>query len=288
MERNGLPIQLSLPDGFLSAETRCGYEISAKTKRIWAVELDLLVQFQRVCSKYNIQYVALWGTALGAVRHRGFIPWDDDIDVAMDRKNYDKLCAVAGREFRHPYFFQNPYTDKRYFSPLARLRNSETTAAIKGFDTPDYNNGIYIDIDILDGMADTEVPWRFQNFLKHIALLPIKMGAPFYGFWIDLYAKVRSMYSETSNRLGITYSFLETDRTSWVAKEDIINAVETNFEFLDIRIPRNVGDYLARAFGEWRCYPSIEERGKWHAGQVYFDPDLSYLKSLENSIGITK
>ena len=288
MERERLPIKLALPDGFLSAETRCGYDISARVKRIWAVELDLLSQFQRVCAKHEIQYVALWGTALGAVRHRGFIPWDDDIDVGMDRENYKKFCKIASREFEHPYFFQNPYTDKKFFAPLARLRNSNTTALIKGFDSPDYNNGIYIDIDILDGLACSKIEWQLQNFLKHIALVPIKMRAPFYRLWIDVYARVRCMYNGKTDRMGISYSFLESDWDSWISREEYAYAYNREFEFMDIKVPCNCECYLKRVFGEWRSFPKNNERGRWHAGQIYFDPDLPYGELLRKGHEVNK
>ena len=281
MAHKSLPISLSLPDGFLSPETRCGYEISSKMKKIWAIELDLLVQFERVCNKYGIKYVALWGTALGAVRHNGFIPWDDDIDVGMDRENYNRFCNVAKNEFCYPYFFQNPYSDRRHFAPLARLRNSRTTAAIQGFDTLDYNNGIYIDIDILDGLARNRYEWRFQNFLKHLVLLPIKMRFPCYNSWLDLYKKIRCIYNGKTSKLGIAYSFLETDRSAFVFQEEYNSSVDRAFEFVDVKVPGNCESYLARTFGDWQQYPGIEDRGLLHHGLVSFNPDEPYVEYIK-------
>lgn len=286
MGHEALPIRLSLPDGFLSPETRCGYEISGKMKRIWAVELDLLNRFQEVCIRNGIKYVALWGTALGAVRHNGFIPWDDDIDVGMDRENYIKFCNVAEREFEHPYFFQNPYTDRRHFSPVARLRNSNTTAVIKGFDSINYNNGIYLDIDVLDGLAMSRMEWRFQNFLKHLALFPLKNQFPCYRFWIDSYIRVRSLYNNRSNHLGISYTFLESEWKAWLSRKDIICSVPMRFEFLDIPVPNDWRGYLERTYGDWEMFPEKEERGAWHRNQVMFDPDTAYFDTLKRKQGI--
>ena len=145
-----LPIKLPLPKHFLEEEVRCGYRVTEKLKKIWAVELDLLNEFQRVCKKHNIKFTIFGGTLLGAVRHKGFVPWDDDLDVAMTRVEFDKLCRIAETEFDYPYFFQTALTDRRYFFSYARLRNSETTAIISGNGTPDYNNGVYIDIYVLE------------------------------------------------------------------------------------------------------------------------------------------
>ena len=300
MAHDGLPITIELPGDFLSPEIRSGYEVSAKMKKIWAIELDLLSKFDEVCKKHGIKYVALWGTVLGSVRHKGFIPWDDDIDVGMDRENYNRLCAVAGSEFKHPYFFQTPLTDRAYFVPMARLRNSLTTAAISGFDPSLFNSGIYIDIDILDGPALGKLSWRFQNLLKHLVLLPIKSYCaevrgsanvgmlrainPFvhmvgYEKWCGFYAKIRAMYSCRSERLGITYSFLSEEWARWVKKEDIENSIQSRFEFLTIPIPAGYDSFLRRCYGEYMNYPPPNEMGCWHNAMVHFDPDRSFRKA---------
>ncbi len=306
MGRDGLPIQIELPAHYLDEEVRCGYTVTSSMKKIWAVELDLLAKFDEVCSKHAIQYVALWGTALGAVRHNGFIPWDDDIDVGMDRENYDKLCAIAPKEFKEPYFFQNALTDRAYFSPMARLRNSLTTAAIRGFDTLDYNNGIYIDIDILDGLAQSKVQWHWQNILKHIALIPLQSYygkawatkgwvhricyglCPFwhlvrYESWCRLYQRIRCMYSKSSDKLGISYSFLVDEWGRWIKKEDLKLIGRRQFEFLTIPIAGNINEFLIRCYGAYREFPPEKDRGVWHSNQVRFDVYNSYRELLRKA-----
>ena len=103
-----LPIKLKLPEGFLEPEERCGYQVTTKLKKIWAVELDLLDQFQKVCAKHNIKYQVFAGTLLGAVRHKGFIPWDDDIDVCMPREDYDKILPLLKDFFSKNENFKAP------------------------------------------------------------------------------------------------------------------------------------------------------------------------------------
>lgn len=164
-----LPIKLDLPKGFLEEEARCGYTVTADCKKLWAVELDLLAEFDRVCKKHGLTYFADGGTLLGAVRHQGFIPWDDDVDVIMYREDYEKLALVAGQEFQHPYFFQSPHTDPGLVTGGSKLRNSNTTL-ISDFDhkRPFQNKGIFIDIFILDNLPDSEFQLKlYKRILKY-------------------------------------------------------------------------------------------------------------------------
>ena len=264
----------------------------------------MLAKLDDVCARHSIHYVVLWGTALGAVRHGGFIPWDDDVDVAMDRKNYEKLCAVATDEFLEPYFFQNPLTDRARFSPVARLRNSLTTAAIKDFDTVDYNNGIYIDIDVLDGRAETKFQRGWQGLLKHLLLVPIQAynrektpsGSlskilaywmnPFWHMlefetWLRWYEEILSRYTSKNDRLCVASSFSEQNWKGWIGKDELVNSSRHPFEFLEVPLPGNVDAFLTRSYGDYNKLPAESERGAWHEGQVLFDPDVAYREFLK-------
>lgn len=108
-----------------------------------------------MCKKYNLKYWASAGTLLGAVRHGGFIPWDDDIDFMMFRPDYNKLCEIARNEFKHPIFFQNIRTDNVPMI-ISKLRNSNT-AAIDSFSDKIHNQGIFIDIFVLDDNSDGSI-----------------------------------------------------------------------------------------------------------------------------------
>ena len=99
-----IKLKINIPPTFFDEEVRCNYIVKSLMKEVWAVEMDLLEEAKRVFEKYNLRWYAIGGTLLGAVRHKGFIPWDDDIDIAMPRSDYAKSQELAGDEFCYPYF----------------------------------------------------------------------------------------------------------------------------------------------------------------------------------------
>ena len=141
----------------LLPEERCGHLVTSQTKKLWAVQLGCLEELKRVCKKYDISYFASGGTLLGAVRHKGFIPWDDDLDVMMLKEDYERFCAVAPNEIREPFFFQHFNTENGAGPGMSRIRNSDTTGCTQyeiEMASDGYNLGIFIDIFPLFGVED--------------------------------------------------------------------------------------------------------------------------------------
>ena len=101
-------------------------------KEFHKVLLDILLEFDRVCRDNDIQYSLAYGTMLGAIRHKGFIPWDDDVDVVMDRKNYNRFCEVCPKSLRDGYFFQSKDTEPLYPYNISRLRKNNTAIIFGG------------------------------------------------------------------------------------------------------------------------------------------------------------
>ena len=102
---------VTIPQEYLLDEVREGYYVPAMIKKAWAAELTILGQIDQICKKHGIRYFADWGTMLGAVRHAGFVPWDDDLDISMLRPDYEKFCQVAVAELPEGYFLENFHTD---------------------------------------------------------------------------------------------------------------------------------------------------------------------------------
>ena len=154
----------------LEEEIRCDFVVSEKRKKIWKTQLEMALEVKRICEKHNIKYFIMWGTLLGAVRHKGYIPWDDDFDIAFLRKDYEKFCKIAKKEVSYPLFFQDALSDREFFMGYTRIRDSRTTGWILENPSPNYNNGIFIDIYPLDVIPSNTYVWKVQAFLINFFL----------------------------------------------------------------------------------------------------------------------
>lgn len=137
-------------------------------KKIHKIELSALVKFDEVCRKYNIRYSLAAGTMLGAIRHHGFIPWDDDIDVIMLREDLKRLRKVDVSEWGSEYFYQSHQTDSRYLYTFDKLRVNGTYFGEKALEgTGIKHTGVYIDIFSVE-----KVP---ENFKQNIQVFQFNM-----------------------------------------------------------------------------------------------------------------
>lgn len=168
-----MTLKYPLPDGFLKEETRNGYTIPVQMKQAWAVQLDLLQELMRICREHNIQMFVAEGTLLGTIRHHGFIPWDDDIDVVLLRNDYDRLMQLSS-EFRAPYFLQSIHTDLGYRNRHAQLRMDDTLALGRGEKRGRRcHQGIFIDIFVMDAMPNS--PRKFKHHYAHISSAKLRL-----------------------------------------------------------------------------------------------------------------
>lgn len=281
---------------FLEEEVRCDFTVSQKRKKIWKIEIELILELQRVCEKYNLKYYASNGTLLGAVRHEGFVPWDDDVDVMMPRADFDKLKKIAGKEFKDPFFYQTADNDKEYFRNYARLRNINTTAKTERGFYKDSCHGIFIDIFPIDGSYDNKFLSKCQTFLIkwYSALANTYMYHDEFGNSFlrkimykcaDNYCRKRS-FSHLVNYIEGIRSKVSFDKAENVyilchggkriefPKSYLDGQCKKNFEYISIDVPKEYDELLKLHYGEYMELPPIDERGEHHT--IFFDPDHSY------------
>lgn len=129
----------------------------SELKRLQSVQTALLKEFDRVCRLHGIKYIIGSGTLLGAVRYKGFIPWDDDIDVEMLREDYEAFRKVAGKELSKEVFFQDHKTDRHYPWLYGKLRMNGTSAVRLGQEHLKMHSGVFIDIFPRDPLPNHEI-----------------------------------------------------------------------------------------------------------------------------------
>ena len=152
---------IKLDRSFFDEEVRCGFKVTEKRKKCWAVMMNLLHEFDVFAKKYSLEYFVGYGTLLGAIRHKGFVPWDDDIDIVMKRDEYMRMeeCAKEyfnGREIGgRRLLFENAYTENAaLISYIAKIRDCETTIAEGYMINNGTFSGMSMDIFPLDAVSD--------------------------------------------------------------------------------------------------------------------------------------
>ncbi|MCR4792574.1 MAG: LicD family protein [Lachnospiraceae bacterium] len=159
---------------FFKDEIRNGFYIPTSIKAAWASTLDVLAEIDRICTKYNITYYADWGTLLGAVRHGGFIPWDDDLDICMKRDDYDRFREVADSELPSNYDIHDYERHENHWLFLARVVNNRQMCFEPAYLNEHYNFPWLagVDIFIKDYLYDdpSEEEKRDKEILEILAV----------------------------------------------------------------------------------------------------------------------
>jgi lipopolysaccharide cholinephosphotransferase len=286
-------------------------------EKIWIVELSLLEKLKEICKKHDLTYYASCGTLLGTVRHKGFIPWDDDMDLFLLWPDYQKLMEVAPKECEYPYFFQSIYTEKDAMPSACRLRRSDTTGFTRWEDEnvgPAYDRGIFIDIFPLFYVPDSDedrakqkkqVIGTWECIRGFDAIMQKKRGGHVnkeYESYIPKYLDfcernkienpdefniviLKKAYLEAcasemnrTKELGATSSKCHQPNLMWNT-EWYDHIVELPFENTTISCPADYEKVLEKQYGDWRT----PVRGGALHEMVIIDAETPWRKSIFES-----
>lgn len=256
------------------------------------IEFGLLQQFLSICAQLNLTYYLVCGSALGAVKYGGFIPWDDDIDVALPRKDYETFCREAPEILPEWCFLQNYHSEPQYYLLGSKLRDSRTTYIEMMAERLKINHGVFIDIFPLDGQWCTERDHQMfrkkraifeaarRVRLNYNRLSPQNIGmvrTNWYWLLFRLFGYKHDTAAEIAVFDRFISSFSTDDSAVWcnhanstspleyAPKEQYGDGVWMKFEGIPVRVPAQYDAYLTQKYGDWRGgIPPDQQYGHHH------------------------
>ncbi len=287
-------LNIDFPKDFFKSETRSGFLVTEERKKVWAVQLDLLYELDRICKKNGINYLIDSGTLLGAVRHKGFIPWDDDIDLIMLREDYERLIKISEHEIKKPYFFQYYRNDNFYFRGHSQFRNSDTCGALRHeLLNETFNQGIFIDIFPVDSVSEDMIKLKEQfdgltdcyQILECIKSKVPKsngiMSAVKYCFLKWRFLKIHDKYENYAVMNDGMSEYIDKvafrgkihKKFYHIRKNIFDDTIHLQFEFLTLPAPKDYDGLLRVYFGDNYMIPS--RAPSCHA-EICFNVEKSY------------
>lgn len=257
-------------------------------KKIQKLELDCLEAIISVCEKINVEYFLIGGTTLGAVRHGGFIPWDDDIDIGMTRKNYDKFLLEADKYLPSKYHLQTPKKSEKcpYFYSKVRIDGTEFVEYCNH--KVDMHQGVYVDIFPFDEVPDDELEniKQFNNIQKLMRRFSLRQSPDISSEPITkrdkLKANLRRIIHfmckwQSYNKLilKLENEFIKYNgtgqssvaclnypirKTEYIKLDDLYPLRDYKFENIVAKIPNNYDRYLKTHYGNYMQLPPENKR----------------------------
>ena len=277
-------------------DVRCGFVVDENRRQLWNIELRLFEKFKRICEKYDLSYFLIGGAAIGAVRHQGFIPWDDDLDIGMPRSDFDKLMKVKdelGNEVFVEYGLNDSCTEFYHF---CRIRDKNSTGYIREQYKRPGVHGVFIEIYPFDNVpnlrAIRRIQWTCSQLLIQILyhrvynsklrekakkvdfFLRIFSTKSIYRLWYMSCAVLNKCKTKMVDTVSIpNYSPSEVD---FFFAKDIADTIEVPFEDTTAKIPIGNDRCLRKTYGDYMQLPPEDQRGTHHNDAVFYDPTKKY------------
>lgn len=264
-----------------------------KTEEIQALLYDLTKAFHEICEKHNLYYVAFGGTMLGAVRHQAFIPWDDDIDVCMPRKDYEKFCEIAAEQYADKYVLKK-YPQENYIYDYAKFCMKDSRLIEYDLRKKLSELMLYIDVFPVDGYPQPDEEAAHFKKLKHYN--KARCNGCYRAlitnvWWKKPYAAIKFLkflpyriigpqhFVEKAIEESKKYDFDASEYVSmqgagWnekgkLAKETFLNRKLYPFGDIEIWGISDYHEHLTRLYGDYMTPPPEEKRVTNHAYRLY-------------------
>lgn len=257
-------------------------------RHLQLVILDIIKDIDAICRNNNIEYYLLGGSAIGAIRHKGFIPWDDDLDIIMTNDNYNRFIEICKTQLdSSKYFLQVGLKDwPLYFSKI-RLKGTVLNE-FEGYSTSDDMKGIYVDVFKMDNVSSNRLMARWQylcgkyylcyqlserkydsaTLKKRIMMLvsfPLKIR------FIRIFFKnqVERLNNKDSDYLGFFYGRTKL-KTAITKRKTYGKPTYVPFENMVLPVPQHYHEYLTQMFGDYMKLPPLEQQRGLHLQSIEF------------------
>lgn len=267
----------------------------SEIRKIQLTQFEMLIEFDRICRLHNIKYQLFAGTLLGSIRHKGFIPWDDDIDICLIRSEYEKFVQVAPKELSNNYFLQTNQSDPLYYKQHARLRKNNTLMIQKQFMNLDIHQGIWISLFPLDNIKPGTLPGFVQRKVYQLLLITMarindsrSMEACLQRKGLKRQLKLaihhitkivpKSMTDQLQYNVANMFNKKDSEFISHITngvnkkryyaykmlRDDFYDVIEGEFEGHNFPIPRNFDKILKRLYGDYLTPPPKNQQKSHH------------------------
>ena len=257
-------------------------------RKVQLVQLEIAREIKRVCEENGITYFLTAGTLLGAVRHQGFIPWDDDLDIAMLKEDYDRFIKIAPEKLNEKYEIQNWHTDSNFPLEFSKIRK-KGTVFIEGKGSDKKDNGIYVDVIVYINYPDNKdeiisvhrkmlnlhrvllmkcgfKPWYdngHTNWKKRIGYVWYQMQSLFksYEKLVKEFEAIQNQFPNTTENL---HGMTETEVFSPLKRVWYHTTIDMKFEDEFFPVPVGYKNYLKVCYGDYMKLPPENKRENRH------------------------
>ncbi len=288
-----------------SPEKRNGFFVTSDRKKLWNLELNMLEDFNDICEKHDLKWFLHYGAALGAIRHKGFIPWDDDVDLGMPRYDFNKFLTIID-ELPNNIVVQYGYNEEDCCTyTFCRLRDKNSSGILQWEMDRECVKGVFLEIYPFDEVPNNKtirtIHWKLSLFLdrligvidhgdvsqpglktlikKIIKKLDSKNVFKIWNYICQMFNGTGKKYVE-----NVSVPHYSKSQKCLFKKDLVENTIRVPFESIYANIVSDYDLFLTQLYGDYLELPPEGKRGTHHNEFVYYDAELDYLTALKSGI----